>query len=195
MRLLSRRRMIGLLAISTVVVLNACGEGESAERATTTEPEGLARSAATGREQLQHQILTEADAGKVIEVGTFVYDIGLPDKKGLEIHLSGDDDSAFRWRFAKKPDPSILEWHAVDGQLAFETDGLVGDPTTAAKVVEFRGATAGETAVVLELVNREPDLGSAEPSKRLEYTFSVRYEDHNPLKGPCIAGVQMCESF
>ncbi len=173
-RPITRRMFFESMALGGVVLLIACGEGESAERAGTTEPEGPARSAATGHEQLQHVVLTEADAGEVIETEVYLWDIGLPDKKGLEIHLQGDDVSTLRWRFAKKPDPSIMEWHAVDGELAFETDGLVGNPATANKVLELRGAGWGETGIVLELVERDPAKRSGEPDKRLAYTFSVK---------------------
>ncbi len=61
----------------------------------------------------------------------------------------------------------------MDGELAFETDGLIGDPTTAAKVLELRGSTQGETRVVLELVERDPARRTGEPAKRLEYTVRV----------------------
>lgn len=161
MRAISQRLMLGLIPILVLAVLNACGEGESA------------RSAATGGEQIVHQVLTEADAGKLIETPYFSYDIGLPDQKGLEIELAGDDESTLRWRFGQKPDQFILEWYAVDGQLAFETDGLIGDPTTAAKVLEFRGAGKGETSLVLELVERDPSKRGDQPAKRLEYFFEV----------------------
>ena len=167
MRLLSRRRMLGLAAISALAVLNACGEGEST------------RSAATSGEQIVHQVLTEADAGKLIATPFFSYDIGLPDQKGLEIEVAGDDDSTLRWRFAQKPDPYFLEWHAVDGQPAFETDGLIGDPATAAKVLEFRGVGKGETSLVLELVERDSSKRGDEPARRLEYFFetgSITYD-------------------
>ena len=156
-----------------VVLLVACGEGESAEWAITTDSDAPVRSAATGQEQLQHTVLTESDAGRIIESKAYLYDIGLPDKKGLEIQLSGDDASSLRWRFAEKPDRSIMEWYGVDGEFSFENDGLIGDPTTAAKVLEFRGNSEGETRVVLELVERDPARRTGEPARRLEYTFRV----------------------
>ncbi len=150
--------MVGLLAI---FLLPACGEG------------GEARSAFSGAVAAQHEVLTEADAGRVIDIDYFEYEIGLPDKKGTEIRLEGDDTSELRWRFAEKPDALFLDWYAVDGQLAFETGDLIGDPSTATKLLEFRGAGRGETQVVVELVERDPAARSEQPVKRLAYTFSV----------------------
>ncbi len=183
MRPLSRRRMVGLLAISAVVVLSACGGGESSEQASTTQPEGPTRSVASGRAQAAHRILTEAeaeaDAGQVIVVPYFFHDIGMPDQKGTELRLSGDDASTLRWRFAQKPDPFYLEWAKVDGQAAFETDGLIGDPTTATKLLEFRGVVDtsrtedSEQTIIVELVEQNPADRSGEPAKRLEFTVEV----------------------
>ncbi len=87
--------------------------------------------------------------------------------------------STLRWRFVQKPDPFYLEWARVDGKLAFETDGLIGDPTTAAKLLEFRGVVdtsrieGGEQIVIVELVERDPANRSGEPAKRLEFVFEV----------------------
>ncbi len=137
-----RRSCAAVAAFACLAVLIACG-GASTDGGAADAP--IDRSAATGAEAgSQHQIIREEDAGgDVIEVPFFFVDIGLPDKKGLEIFLTGDDASTLRWRFAQKPDPVFLEWYAVDGEFAFETDGLVGNPATAAKVLEFRGAGQG----------------------------------------------------
>ncbi len=130
-------------------------------------------SVPTGRVEIQHQVLIKSDAGRVIETPIYIYDLGLPDKKELELHLSGDDASAIRWRIARKPDPLTLEWYAVDGQPAYETGDLIGDPSTAAKVLEFRGVAVGETAIVLELVERDPARRTSATAKRLEFHISV----------------------
>ncbi len=163
----------GWLAGAALISLAACGAVETGPAAASDDTDAPTRSVATGQEQFQHIVLTEADAGRTIEAEYYNYDIGLPDKKGLEIELSGDDASSLRWRFAEKPDPLIMEWYGVDGQLAFETDGLIGNPATAAKVLEFRGTTEGETRVVLELVERDSTKRAGEPATRLEYTFRV----------------------
>ena len=167
--------MVGLLAISAVVILNFCGQGESAEQASTTGPEGLAHSAVTGREQLAHQILTEAGAGEnTIEVPWFQYDIGLWDQKGTEIHLSGDDASTLALalhRQAGSQDSGCgTRWY---GELAFETDGLIRDPTTSTKILEFRGNALGQTTLVLELGELDPARRTSPPDKRLECRFEV----------------------
>ncbi len=179
MRLPSRRRVVGLLAISAVLVLGACGEGGSSEEASTSQAEGSERSVASGRAQAAHRVLTEADVTETIVVPYFFHDIGMPDQKGTELLLSGDDTSTLRWRFVQKPDPFYLEWARVDGKLAFETDGLIGDPTTAAKLLEFRGVVdtsrieGGEQIVIVELVEQDPAKRSGEPAKRLEFVFDV----------------------
>ena len=168
MRPMRRRRILSLVVISAVTVLTACGE------AIPGDPQSSGRSIATGAEQIDHLLLTEADAGRVIEAEMYVYDIGLPDKKGIEVQLEGDDGSTLRWSFAEKPDSLIMEWYGVDGQLAFETDGLIGNPATATKVLELRGNARGDTAIVLELVERDPAKRSGEPAKRLAFTFNVK---------------------
>ncbi len=174
------RRVIATLALLTIPVFIACGEGADG---------GEARSTHSGAVAAQHDVLTEADAGRVIDVDYFQYEIGLPDKKGTEIHLEGDDASEFRWRFAQKPDALFLDWYAVDGQLAFETGDLIGDPTIAAKVLEFRGSGRGETDVIVELVERDPAARSGEPVKRLAFTFSVHTTGQtgqpHQCTGPC----------
>ncbi len=174
-RALGRRALLTFVGLTGLVLVFSCGEG--AEGTST-------RSAATGREQLGYLVLTEADAGNVIEISQFVYDIGLPDKIGLEIHLTGDDASTLRWRFAQKPDSLLMEWAKVDGRPASETDGLIGNPTTAAKVLEFRGSAEGEARVVLELVERDPAERGGSPAKRLEYTFQIAHEDPQLLGVP-----------
>ena len=178
--LLARRAWIVGLVLMAAMGVAACGESgdgastEAAPQGAEAADQAPVRSSATGMEQLTNLVLTEADAGpEVIRGEYYSYDIGLPDKKGTEIHLTGDDASTLRWRMAEKPDPQIMEWYAVDGKLAFETDGLVGDPTTAAKVLEFRGTKLGQTRVVLELVERDPAARTGEPAKRLEYTFDI----------------------
>lgn len=168
---------LGLLAISA---LAACGEEAEG---------GEARAVFTGALAPEQDVLTEADAGRVIDIDYFEYDIGLPDKKGTEISLEGDDTSELRWRFAEKPDSLFLEWYAVDGQLAFETGDLIGDPSTAAKLLEFRGVGRGETQVVVELVERDPAARSEQPVKRLAFSFSVHTtgQTGQPYQctGPC----------
>ncbi len=165
--------LIALLAVVALTLLAACGEGGS-DQSVTSETDLTRRSAATFLPLEANQVLTEADAGKVIVTERFIWDIGLFDKKGTEIILEGDDASSLRWRFAEKPDAFHLEWIKVDGEPAFETDGLLGDPTTAAKVLEFHGqAEGGTTKVVLELVERDPARRTGEPAKRLEYTFQI----------------------
>ena len=166
MRPLSRRRIVGLLAISPIAVLGACGEDDQ----SVYSPVGRKRS-------VQHTLLIESDAGSVIETEIFAYSLLEPDKKGTEIELTGDDASSLRWRFATKPDPTVFAWVKVDGQDAFETDGLIGDPATAAKLLEFHGIGAGETSVLLELVEMDPAKRTGEPAKRLEYTFTVTGTD------------------
>ncbi len=174
-------RMVAAAAIVAASLL-AVSCGEAADAPSAAEDEGSNRSAATSRQQRDNLVLTEGDAGQVIELPIFAYDIGLPDKKGPEIALTGDDASTLRWAWVQKPDSLFVEWAKVDGKLAFETDGLIGDPTTAAKVLEFRGNAAGQTTLVFELVERdaaERDAAerAAEPAKRLEYTFAVGTHD------------------
>ncbi len=173
-RTMSRGVFLGMAALAGLAVLGACGgEGDTS-----------GRSVETGAEQVQNdqrqtvvddQILTEADAGHLIVTHRYAFELDNPDKNGLEIHLSGDDGSTLRWRFAKKPDDSILEWHKVDGLLAFETDGLIGDPTTAAKVLQFRGNVLDQTSLILELVERDPAKRTGPPVERLEYPFEVTF--------------------
>ncbi len=161
----------------------ACGEPSAAAPSETD-----ARSAATGRSATEGEVtLTEADAGQVLQVTQFIADIGRLDKKGIEIQLSGDDTSTLRWRFAEKPDPFVMEWQAVDGQPPFETDGLLGDPTTAAKVIELRGNVVAIATAVFELVERDPSSRVEPPARRLEYTFDIRYRapTHGGSEPPC----------
>ncbi len=171
MRKFAHRALVGLVTLGAVLALSACGEGQGG-----SGDNAPARSVATGQQQLQWLALTEADAGQSFEVDLYEHDIGAPDKKGTEIHLESDDASSLRWRFAEKPDEFILEWARVDGKLPFETDGLLGDPTTGAKVIELRGNAAGETSVVFELVERDPAQRGGEPAKRLEFNFAVSSE-------------------
>ena len=169
-RLPGRRAFLGGVVLAGLVALAACGEGG----ADGQTEESASRSAATGREQLDYQLLTEADAGTdLIEARIFWVDIGLPDQKGTVIRLSGDDGSTLRWRLAQAPDPFLMEWAKIDGRPAFETDELLGDPATAAKEVELRGNVEGETTVVFELVERDPALRTAEPARRLEFNFQI----------------------
>ncbi len=158
------------LAIGIIPAIAACGEPSQSVGEEVAE-----RSAVSGYAIGQAQVLTEADAnsGEQIELEIHIYDIGLPDRKGLEVHLAGDDASPLRWRMAEQPDPFLIELHAVDGAPPIETDGLLGDPRTAAKVVEFRGAIRGETRAVFELVQRDPASRADQPARRLEYLFNV----------------------
>ncbi len=170
MRAIGRRRVLGLAGVFALAALGACGE--------SVVGQGVGQiSVATGKVMTEADVvLTEADAGRVIEAPTFLHDIGLPDKKGVLLTLEGDDASSLRWRFAEKPDPFVVEWYAVDDRLAFETGDLIGDPATAKKVLEFRPATIGETAFVVELVERDPADRVGAPVKRLEYAFSTCME-------------------
>ncbi len=170
MKAIGRRRFLGLAAVFTLAALGACGESVVGENVGQI-------SVATGVVMTEADlVLTEADAGRVIEAPTFSTDIGLPDKKGVILTLEGDDASSLRWRFAEKPDPFVAEWYGVDDRLAFETGDLIGDPATAKKVLEFRPGAVGETAFVLELVERDPADRGDEPVKRLEYMFSVCFQ-------------------
>ena len=166
------------VALAAVV---ACGEGSP----SAGQSDANGRSAATLREQLGHTLLTEADAGTPIEIERFIYDIGLPDRKGLEVQLSGDSAATLRWRFVEKPDPLVIEWFAVDGQPAFETDGLIGDPSRAAKLLEFHGGSAGTGTLVFELVERDPAKRTGPPAKRLEFPFEVIYQETPVIHETC----------
>ena len=164
--------LIGVGVLVAAMALAACGEG-TATVATDGSASG-GRSTATGDEQIQWQIVTEEDAGPdIIETEYYLADIGLPDKKGMEIHLTGDDSSTLRWRFAQQPETFVMEWVKVDGVAAFETSGLIGDPTTAAKILEFHGNAAADTTIIFELVEIDPAMRTGEPAKRLEYNFRV----------------------
>ncbi len=177
--------MVGLVVIATTGLV-ACGETEGGVPTDVGAPTGAesdaatqagsgsgGRSAVTGREQIANLVLTEEDTGRLIEAPFFRHDIGQPDQKGVEIKLSGDDSSTLRWRMAELADPLIMEWHAVDGKLAFETDGLLGDPATAAKLVELRGNSMGEATFVFELVEGDPAKRTGPPAKRLEFMFTI----------------------
>ena len=190
MKAIGRRRFLGLAAVSALATLGACGESVVGEEVGDV-------SVATGHVMTKADLLlTEADAGRVIEAPSFSVDIGLPDKKGMLLTLEGDDASSLRWRFAAKPDPFFVEWYGVDDRLAFETGDLIGDPATAKKVLEFRPSTIGETSFVLELVERDPAMRSGEPVKRLEYMFSVCYEPGDPaFAGGGCAGQTPCPSI
>ena len=177
------RCCVALLSLVILTTSVACGE-PSAGGGSGAD----ARSAATGRSATEGEVtLTEADAGQVLQVTQFIPDIGRLDKKGIEIHLSGDDGSTLRWRFAQKPDPFVMEWHAVDGRPPFETDGLLGDPTTAAKVVELRGNVVATATATFELVEQDPSSRVEAPARRLEYTFDIRYRapTHGGSEPPC----------
>jgi hypothetical protein len=169
------RVLVGASVLVAAMAPMACGETTSAD--ATDESAGRtsgSRSAATGDEQINWQLLTEEDAGpEIIETEYYLADIGLPEKKGTEIHLGGDNSSTLRWRFAQKPETFVMEWVKVDGVPAFETTGLIGDPATAAKVLEFHGNAAAETTIVLELVEIDPANRAGEPAKQLEYNFRV----------------------
>ncbi len=165
-----RHAFTGALLAVAVLTLTACGEGGTGVTGGAAAPEG--RSVATGASESEYLVISESDAGRgTVIIEMYEWDIGLPDKRGPEIHLSGDDSSSLRWRFAEKPDDFLVEWAKVNGELAFETDGLIGNPAVAAKVLEFRGLRRGETTFSFELVDTEAI--DAEPAKRLEYTFQV----------------------
>ena len=171
MRTIHGRAILGALALAGLVVVAACGDGGPSD--PTTVSDTSTRSAATGRERGDAHVVTEADAGAPIQTEHYVYDIGLPDRKGMLLVLTGDDASTLRWRFVQKPERLVLDWYAVDDELAFETDGLVGSPTTAAKTLEFRGNIRGTTDFVLELVEMNPADRVGGPAKRLEYSVEV----------------------
>ncbi len=174
------RASVAAIAMAAIVAVAACGEGGTSAP-TGAEPDAATeagsgsgtRSSITGREQIANLVLTEEDAGRLIEASFFRHDIGQPDQKGVEIKLSGDDSSTLRWRMAVLADSLIMEWYGVDGKLAFETDGLLGDPTTAAKLVELRGNSIGEATFVFELVERDPAKRTGPPAKRLEFMFTI----------------------
>ena len=189
MRTTGRRRLLGLAALLALATLGGCGESVVGEDVGQI-------SVATGVVMTEADlVLTEADAGRVIEAPTFSADIGLPDKKGVILTLEGDDASSLRWRFAEKPDPFVVEWYGVDDRLAFETGDLIGDPTTAKRVLEFRPSAVGEAVFVLELVERDPaDRGDA-PVKRLEYTFSVCFEPGTGGSGAGCQGQTPCPNI
>ncbi len=173
-RALALRVVAAALAIGILPAIAACGESPQTTQAADEEA-AVERSAVTGYAIGETPVLTEADAnsGEPIELKVHIYDIGLPDRKGMEIHLSGDDASSLRWRMAEQPDTFNIEFFAVDGEPPLETDGLLGNPATAAKIVEFRGANRGETRAVFELVERDPAARTGEPAKRLEYQFEI----------------------
>ncbi len=164
-------KLLAAIMLAGLAALGACGEPEDDVGRPTVAAES--RSVVTGREQLTHQVITEADAGTLVETPWFCFDLGLPDRKGMELHLTGDDASTLRWRFGRKPDALFLEWAKVDGEPPFETDGLIGDPTGAAKVLEFRGSGFGQTSFVVELVERDPTKRAGLPAKRLEFPVEV----------------------
>ena len=190
---LLRRGLIAAVAMTAIVVVGACGDGQTsatsdAGASADAEPDAAAeagsgsggRSIVTGREQMANLVLTEEDAGRLIEASFYRYDIGQPDQKGVEIKLPGDDASTLRWRMAELADPLIMEWYAVDGKLAFETDGLLGDPATAAKLVELRGNSIGEATFVFELVERDPAKRTGPPAERLDFMFTIPRPRINP---------------
>ena len=186
-QLIGRHTFLATAALVGLAVLGACGAASSGDGATV-------RSAATGRVLPNNTVLTEADAGQPIEVARYIYDIGLPDKKGLEIRLTGDDASTLRWRFVDKPDPLLMEWHAVDGAPAFETDGLLGNPATASKLLEFRATGVGEGVLAFELLEQAPSERTGPPAKRLEFPFKAFWQDDGTIREavPCYAGYGSC---
>ncbi len=157
------RVLLGVVSLAIGAIALACG-GDAG-----VEPTPGSTGAVTGI----GLVLTAADTDRTIEIPVFPWDINRPDEKGLLLRLAGDDASSLRWRFAEKPSPAVLQWHAVDDRLAFETDGLIGDPTTAAKWLEFRGNGVGETTIVLELVERVPADRADPPAERLTYHIRV----------------------
>ena len=186
MRAIERRRMLGLLALSSLAALGACGESVVGD-----EPGQY--SVATGKMVTDADLLlTEADAGTTINAPTFQADIGALDKKGVMLTLEGDDASSLRWRFATKPDPFLVEWYKVNEVLAFETGDLIGDPAIATKVLEFRPVKVGDTSFVLELDERDPASRTGEPAKRLEYTFAVCYKPSVRAAGGGCQGQTPC---
>ena len=193
-QLIGRRTFLATAALVGLAVLGACGAASSAD-GEAGDGETV-RSSATGRVLPKNTVLTEADAGQPIEVARYIYDIGLPDKKGLEIRLTGDDASTLRWRFVDKPDPLLMEWHAVDGAPAFETDGLLGNPTSASKLLEFRATGVGEGVLAFELVEQAPSgpKRTGPPAKRLEFPFKAFWQDDGTIREavPCYAGYGSC---
>ncbi len=191
-QLISRCTFLATAALVSLALLGACGSGSSGDG---DAGEGATvRSAATGRVLRQNTVLTEADAGQLVEVARYIYDIGLPDKKGLEIQLTGDDASTLRWRLVENPDPLLMEWFAVDGAPAFETDGLLGDPTSAPKLLEFRAIGVGEGVLAFELVEQAPSERTGPPAKRLEFPFKAFWQEDGTIREsvPCYSGYGSC---
>ncbi len=157
------RLLLGALALSITALAAACGGDVDAQR--TPGP----NDSVTGI----GLVLTAADTARTIEVPIFDWDLNRPDEKGLLLRLTGEEASSLRWRFAEKPRASVLQWHSVGDRLAFETDGLIGDPATAAKTLEFRGSGVGEATIAVELVERNPADRAEPPSERLTYHIRV----------------------
>ncbi len=157
------------------IALVACGEGAPTALSAVAAPVS-AESASDAIEFMRGRAmgyLTEADAGGVIETPVFEHDLNVMDKVGLLLELAGDDASTLRWRFAEKPAATFFEWFGVDGVAAFETDGLIGDPATATKVLEFRPIAVGPMTAVFELVQQDSALRTGPPAERLTFNFEV----------------------
>ncbi len=155
--------LVGALALACAAFALACGGDVGVER--TPGPNGVVSGIGV--------VLTAADTDRTIEIPVFPWDLNRPGEKGLLLRLAGEDASSLRWRFAEKPSTAVFEWHAVDDRLAFETDGLIGDPATAPKLLEFRGNGVGEGTIVVELVERDPADRAKPPAERLTYHIRV----------------------
>ncbi len=166
-----------LLTLGLAGVATGCGADSAETDSAGTDSiifEVTARGTPDPIESLRRRAqvyLTEADAGRVIEVLVFRVDLLDRDKVGVLIELTGDDASTLRWRFAEKPAATFFEWFGVDGVLAFETDGLIGDPTTATKVLELRAVAVATLPITFELVERDPARRTGPPAKQLTFTF------------------------
>ena len=166
-----RLMLIGSIAVALV----ACGES-SPTAVSVAEAPVAATTVSETIESMRGRAmayLTEADASGAIETPVFVHDLNVMDKVGLLLELAGDDASPLRWRFAEQPPAHLIEWFGVDGVPAFETDGLIGDPMTATKVLELRPVAVGAVAAVFELVQQDAARRTDPPAKQLTFNFEV----------------------
>ncbi len=167
----------GVLMLGLAAAAAGCGSGDDPAGSVGTDTVIFAVTAPTGPDSIEslrsraQDYLTEADAGRLIETIVFRVDLLARDKVGVLIELTGDDASTLRWRFAEQPPAHLVEWYGVNGRAAFETDGLIGDPTTATKVLEIRAVAVARVPIVFELVERDPALRTGPPAKQLTFDF------------------------
>ncbi len=168
----------GVLMLGLAAAAAGCGDDSAGSAGSVgTDTVNFEVTAPTGPDSIEslraraQYYLTEADAGRLIETIVFRVDLLDREKVGVLIELEGDDASTLRWRFAEKPPAHLVEWFGVDGVPAFETDGLIGDPTTATKVLEIRAVAVARVPIVFELVERDPALRTGPPAKQLTFDF------------------------